>query len=143
MNNRPELGVALTKCFYCQEDDKILLSRRLSKHAADKVNAMNGMAVDMEPCPTCRGYMEQGIIVISIDSEKSKGDMRNPYRMGFWGVMTEEAVSRLITDKEMLESVLKRRMMWLDHQVAIDCGLVAMAADMEADKELSANQRIV
>jgi len=87
-------GVALTKCFYCNEDSDIVLNTRLTKHMAEKVEGMHGKVINKNPCSKCEGYMKQGIIVISIDGEKSKGDMDNPYRMGGFYVMSADGVRK-------------------------------------------------
>ncbi len=81
MHGEARVGVALTKCFYCGEDGDILINQRLTKHSAEKVESMHGHVVSKEPCGTCAEHMKTGIIVITIDGEKSKGDMSNPYRM--------------------------------------------------------------
>ena len=129
--NRPEIGVALTKCFYCQEDDRIVLNRQLTKRHAEKVKEMHGMVVDKEPCPKCKGYMEKGIIVITVDEKRSDGDMDNPYRTGGWFVMGEDAICRMLKGNDkMRDSVLEHRMMWLEHESAVDMGLFAMAEQM-------------
>ena len=71
------LGVALTKsaCKLCGkvEDDTIILNKVLTKHMAKKVEEMHGKVLDFmpEPCDECKSYMEQGILLISIDEEKT------------------------------------------------------------------------
>ena len=143
MNQGAHVGVALTKCFYCGGDSDILINDRLTKHNAEKVESMHGQIVNRKPCGKCQEYMKTGIIVITIDEEKSQGDMNNPYRMGFFGVMTDAAITRMITDEDIRKQVLHDRVLWLGHQIAVDMGLIAMAEQQEADAKLSANQRIV
>ncbi len=137
------VGIALTKCFYCGEDDRILINSRLTTYQAKKVEEARGKVIDREPCSKCQEYMKNGVIVITIDEGKSRGDMTNPYRMGFFGVMTDAAITRMITDEDILNQVLKDRVLWLEHSVAVDMGLIAMANQMEAESKLSANRRIV
>lgn len=137
------IGVASTKCFYCGEDDGIIMNSRLTTHHAKKIEAMHGNAVTREPCQKCQGYMRQGVIVITVDAAKSQGDVMNPYRTGFFSVLTDSAISRMITDKDILEDVLKDRVMWLEHSVAIDMGLIAMMEQMESESKLSADQRML
>ena len=73
--------------------------------------------IDKEPCSKCKGYMERGIILISVDEEKSKGDMENPYRTGGWVVVKEEALKRMIQPQELLDQILKQRVAFLPDEV--------------------------
>lgn len=54
------LGVALTKCYFCNEDHQIVLNTRLTPGHAHKVEQMHGKIVDMNPCSKCAGFMKQG-----------------------------------------------------------------------------------
>jgi len=106
---------AIPKCFFCLKDkNELLLCGRLPKDQ----EAPRNMIWDMEPCDECKGYMEQGIIVISVkDGEgaameaakaehdrsqeftparKMKPFIPNPYRTGGWWVMREEAIGRIL-----------------------------------------------
>jgi hypothetical protein len=78
MNERSTFGVALTKCYFCGEGDQIVLNRVLTAHNAAKVEKMNGRVVNMNPCNKCQGYMQQGIILITIDEAKSGADWNKP-----------------------------------------------------------------
>ena len=71
MSSKNDIGVALTKCFYCGNDSDILMNRVLTKHMADKVKECHGKVVSMEPCQQCKTYMDIGIIVLTYDPEKS------------------------------------------------------------------------
>lgn len=53
--SQPEVGVALTKCFYCGGDSDIILNRKLTKHHAKKVEEMDGQIINREPCSKCQG----------------------------------------------------------------------------------------
>ena len=81
------------------------------------------MAFDKEPCDKCKGYMEQGIILISIDEEKSAGDMDNPYRTGGWAVVKEEAILRIGLSPTLEQDILRRRMSYLTDETWDALGL--------------------
>lgn len=126
MNDK--LGVALTKCFICGEDDRIIINRRLTKHYADKVKEMHGKTIDYKPCNKCIEHMKMGIIVISVDEAKSNGDMSNPYRTGGWWVVKEDFIKKLLEDPS---KVLEKRMMFIEHEIAEKIGMF----DIETTKE--------
>ncbi len=89
-----------------------------------------------EICDKCKGYMEQGIIVISVrDGEgdimkaeleaarsrhnRSSDDeffhLDNPYRTGGWVVLKQEAIERMLSDNpEILKSTLEHRMLFME-----------------------------
>ena len=115
-------GVALTKCFICGEDGDIVINTRLTKRYADEVKEMHGKTINKEPCNQCKKYMKEGIIIISIDKEKSNGDLDNPYRTGGWWVVKEDYIKK-ITKKEFCDKVLKTRIMFMEDQICRDFGM--------------------
>jgi hypothetical protein len=128
MNNPNILGVALTKCFYCLEGDKILLNKTLTPHMASKVEKMNGCVMDMEPCSKCAEYMKQGVIFIIIDESKSTPGWNkpahgedhfipNPYRTGGFAVIKEDAITKFMPD-DMTKFALKHRFMFIEQEAA-------------------------
>lgn len=97
-----QLGVAITKCFYCQGDDKLVMNTRLTARNAKNVESMSGMVVDMDPCTKCEALMKDGVIIIGYNQEKSddgwnKQDksnrfwLPNPYRSGEWSAVRDRA----------------------------------------------------
>lgn len=130
----------LVKCFVCLEDkDELLLMGRISRFKAkkmfgdeiadklhgadDDLEAPRGVTLNREPCSKCRGYMDQGIILISCDAEKSP-DKNNPYRSGGWVVMKESAMRRIMGEQNpTLETVLKHRMAFIDDETWDALGL--------------------
>lgn len=137
------LGVALTKCFFCQGDADILLNTRLTPGHAKAVDAMHGKIVSMEPCQKCTEYMKMGIIVITIDVAKSDPNwdkpspimskdrygrmvehrgIPNPYRSGGWWVIKDEAVQRM-TPEHVYEWAKAHRFMFIEHEAAEKLGL--------------------
>ena len=123
--------VALTKCFYCGEDDKILFHRRLGD-----CSAFHGAVVDMDPCPKCAEHMKQGIIVIGIDASKSDPDwnrpppgagpgwMPDPCRSGYFLVMREAVFSRIFKG-EAVSWARKHRWAFIEVQALVAIGAVS------------------
>lgn len=116
------IGVALTKCFFCGEDDRILLNQILSPKRAKAIEEMHGKVIDYEPCNQCAEYMKQGIILIAVDEEKTD-DPKHPYRTGAFWVVTEDSIPKLISNKEFCSEVLDRRMAFIPEQIARQSGL--------------------
>lgn len=105
--------VGMYQCYFCMEDIGILLDRRLRKTLPRQAGV-----IDMNPCDKCKGYMEQGVIFMSIlDSttdEEMKGTMPNPHRTGGWCVISEDGVKRLLNgNKAMLDFALVNRFMFI------------------------------
>jgi len=132
--------VALTRCYFCGESDRILLATRYNQKGEPlkDLGPMHGKVVDMEPCPQCKEYMEQGVILIGIDDAKSepnwfKERIPNPYRTGAWSVIKEEAFDRLpLCGPEadrIKEFAKKQRFMFVEHQVLVNLGIVKEKPD--------------
>lgn len=142
--------VALAKCFYCLEGGDLLLH----KHFKD-ISEIDGKVIHMEPCSKCKEYMQQGIIFITIDSAKSDpnwhvappdsrlpkvnqfgceipgsswGFIPDPFRTGGFAVVKEEAVRRFTTEP-MLSTVLKHRWTFIEHEVAVQIGLIGRSSE--------------
>ncbi len=136
-NQDDKFGVALAQCFYCNKGNEIILNRRLSKPIADQVKEMDGKVISMTPCTECEEHMKQGVILITIDPHKSKADwhmppedederkrwMPNPFRSGGFFVVRDEAILRTF-DEEMAEHAIKTRWMFIEHEAAVQVGLL-------------------
>ena len=120
MNNDYRLQVALTKCFYCGEDDKIIIGKRLVK-GKSKIEEAHGKVIDYEPCNKCKEYREQGIILITYD-EQLTSDMTNPYRTGGFFVVKDKAIERMF-GKEFANNALEKRAGFISHEIAETVGL--------------------
>lgn len=107
--------VAMTLCYLCNEPKDILLHRQLRP-------VLQTGVYDKEPCDKCKEYMRQGIILISVKDGES-GD--NPYRTGIWVVVREEAVKHMFEGQEILNSVLQRRMSFIEDTVCERLGITA------------------
>jgi len=111
--------VALTKCWYCLKDDKIILPKQIgNKRLNDQITEANGKVVDMDPCNECQEHMKRGVIMISVaDDYDPVVDQKNwdsnsahiplerrtpfipqPYRTGGWVLVTDEGFSRIFND---------------------------------------------
>ena len=125
------MGVALTKCYFCNESNEIILHTRLTPFHASQVEKLNGMVINMNPCQKCEDLMKRGVILITIDNEKSApgwekpdgGDnwMPNPYRTGGWFVVTDDATKRMFTS--MADWAIKHRFIFIEHEAAKMIGL--------------------
>jgi hypothetical protein len=134
--------VALTKCFYCGEGDKILLATRYQRtesgmEPVKDLAPAHGKVIDMEPCHNCEDWMTQGIILIGIDSAKSDPGwneppninaerehwMPNPWRAGGFAVLKDEAFCRLF-GKEFQKFALKHRYMFMEQEAMVLLGIL-------------------
>jgi hypothetical protein len=105
LSEKHGVNPAIAKCFLCGEDkNEILL---LGKLKGD-VEAPKNVVFDYEPCDKCKDYMKQGIILISVDEEKSKNDHQNPYRTGGWVVVSDDYIKRVV-DPPLRDTLLKKR----------------------------------
>ena len=130
--------VALTKCYFCGESDKILLAKTYNrtKNGMEPVHDLkpfHGKVVDMEPCQKCADYMKQGIILIGIDEAKStpgwnKEKIPNPYRTGPFLVVKEEAIDHFPLRGKGADNIRgfakKYRFMFVEHEVLEKLGIL-------------------
>jgi len=121
LSNTKDFEVALTKCFLCGGDHEIIMNTRLTPRDAAQIKEMHGKVVTKDPCNKCQSLMEQGVIVIVFDEEKSD-DMSNPYRTGGWFVLKVEAMERLkeILDeqgKQAVQAMIDRRVGFLPEKL--------------------------
>lgn len=116
---------AMECCFFCNEPRGVALLGKFTRHKAEKmfgkelaatlpgnsedVEAPRNVVVDRAPCESCRGHMEAGIILISVD-EKKTADKNNPYRTGGWCVIKDETIRRVVHPAELRDTILKARM---------------------------------
>jgi hypothetical protein len=92
-------------CFFCmKESGEIILFGRLK----DDVEAPRRACVTQEPCAECKGWMEKGVILISVDPKRSKGQ-QDPYRSGGWAVIKDEAILQFPIDEKSKEGFLRNR----------------------------------
>ena len=127
LDQKHGLNPSLMQCFFCLEAKGVALlgnkGRELNKalDLPESAEAPRQAVFDMEPCDKCAGYMQQGVILISVDPEKSP-DHRNPWRTGGWSVVIEDAVKRWFSEP-LLSQVLKCRFAFVEDQVWTAIGL--------------------
>lgn len=71
-------AIALTKCFFCLGSNEILIQRKNINFTDRRIERLNGHVVNMHPCSKCKELMKQGVILITIDDEKSGKDWNKP-----------------------------------------------------------------
>jgi len=111
LSEKHGVNPAIPRCYLCGEDkNEVVLFGKLK----GDVEAPRNPVIDQEPCTTCKGYMEMGIILISVRDEE--GD--NPYRTGGWCVVKEVALERIgIQPPELLNDILKMRSAFIPDQL--------------------------
>jgi hypothetical protein len=112
-----KIGVALTKCFFCGENDRIVINTRLTERHAEAVDNMDGKVIDHEPCQKCKDLMKKGVMFISVKDGES-GD--NPYRTGKICVIVDDAIRRMLKDPS---EVLRKRMAFIEETLWQRLGL--------------------
>ena len=96
------------QCFVCMKDVGVALFGAMK----NDVEAPRRVCLDTTPCEECKGYMDQGIILISFDESKSD-DMNNPWRTGGWCVVKEDFIKRHRLSSELEKKILEQRMLFL------------------------------
>lgn len=111
VSDKHGVNPSVEKCFVCGKDKGVIMFGKLP----GDVEAPPSMVLpSKEPCDECLDYMGKGIILISVDMEKSEGDMQNPWRTGGWLVITEEGFDRIgIHPPELAEDIKKKRIAFL------------------------------
>ena len=59
-------------------------------------------------CQECEEHMKKGIVMISVKDEDE--GQKNPYRTGGWCVLKEEALRKIVTQKELADAICRKRM---------------------------------
>ena len=111
----PQHGVnpSVGQCFLCHKDFEVILFGRM------KGDMQAPHEVCMGPnhvCPECEEWMKKGVIMISVDPEKSTPEA--PWHTGGWIVLKEEAVERLrgYINSELIDHALKKRAMFIEDE---------------------------
>lgn len=112
----PKYGVnpSVMKCFYCGEAFGVALPGLLR---GDR-EAPHSAVWDMTPCDRCRDVMKEGILLVSIDPEKSdpKEGIGGFWRTGRVVGLKEEAFTRIIADEGLKKFGLKNRWMFISDE---------------------------
>lgn len=107
LSEKHGVNPSLLQCFVCMKDVGLALMGRLPGDA----EAPRRICPDREPCEECKEFMKQGIILISVDEERTE-DRENPWRTGGWVVVKEEAFVRIFGNDEasgLVEAAVKSR----------------------------------
>jgi hypothetical protein len=143
---------SLDVCFLCGGDKGVVLFGRLrnsTRQAFAAAGITNGgsqaphrVTTDKEPCDKCKGYMELGVILVSID-EKLTTDRDNPYKTGGFVVVKDEALERMIHPQELLDDVLRRRLAFVPDDAWVMMGLPTpnKIEEQKAAQKMTARQR--
>lgn len=119
LDEKRGVNPGMMNCFFCNEPKGIILWGKLTakqkKHLQESGikeridgEAPHHLVIDKDPCDKCKGYMEQGVILISVDEAKTD-DPDNPYRTGNWCVIKDEAIRRMVQPEELAEHILEKR----------------------------------
>lgn len=98
-------------CYYCGKPrNEVALLGRLK----GDVEAPMHLCIDKVPCDECAGFMEQGVILISVANGPVTGH-DNPHRTGSFAVMRDEAIRRIFND-EAAEWAIQFRCAFIDDE---------------------------
>ncbi len=117
----------LLHCPVCLESSGIALPgtkvRKMAAEAKKSPEAfMREGLMDNKPCTKCQGYMQQGIILIGVDEEKTT-DKSNPWRTGRFTVIKEDAIRRIFGEGENVEAICKNRVAYMPEEVFVELGI--------------------
>ena len=113
LSEKHGVNPSIDLCFFCGKEKGLVLTGRIRGDA----KAPHETVWTMEPCETCEGYMQQGIILVEVqDGESGK----NPYRTGIFHVVTEDAFKRIFKNAD---EVLETRFCWIPESVSKAVGL--------------------
>lgn len=124
------LGIALvnTLCPVClTKDDMIVMNQRLSEKNAKEIEEAHNKTIgySKEPCDKCKSYMEQGIVVIGVDIDKSTDE--SIFRSGHFSVVKEEMI------KEMIEIPKDSRVISMCHLTGLKLGIFYNKEDIDEE----------
>jgi len=93
LSQKHGVNPSIPLCYYCHEPkNEIVLAGRLPGDA----EAPRHGVWDKVPCDKCLGYMEQGLMCISVRDGTPRD---NPYRTGAMTVITKEAALRIFGEQ--------------------------------------------
>ena len=120
LSEKHGMNPAIPLCFFClKPKNEIILAGRMK----DDKEAPRNAVWDRQPCDECKGWMEKGIILISVDESKTE-DNKNPYKSGGWCVVKEDMIKRMLEgSQELLEDILRKRVAYLPDGVWDKIGL--------------------
>lgn len=122
--NKEKKPVAIVKraCRICGKiyDGEILLARNVYTDLSNMDGAVVGWL--KEPCDQCKNWMQQGVIFIGVDVEKTT-DETNPYRSGDFSVIRDSSqVFSVINEPERSE-IIRKRSCFIDYRLGYQLGV--------------------
>lgn len=120
--------VALVKeiCPVCgvAHNGPIVMNTLLTEAKAAEVKKMHQQVVGVadQPCESCKEYMKQGVILLTVDESKTT-DHRNPWRTGGFIVVSEDWINRAF-DEEIAKELTAKRVGYIPHSLAVSIGLL-------------------
>ncbi len=119
LDEKHGVNPGMENCFVCNEPRGVILYGKLRGKTRQALNesgistpdgeAPRNVVIDREPCDKCKGYMELGIILISVRDPQDEEEEANPYRTGGWVVVKEDVIRRAMNPEELVETILKQR----------------------------------
>jgi hypothetical protein len=107
LSKKHGVNPSVTVCQMCGKDIGLALFGRLEGDAEAPRQVL-----DPEPCDECKSLMEQGVMLIEVDVDKTD-DEKNPWRTGRIAVLRDEAISRIF-DPESAKAALERRVAFVE-----------------------------
>ena len=122
--NKEKKPVVIVKraCRICGKiyDREILLARNIYTDLSDMDGAVVGWLE--EPCDQCKKWMQEGVIFIGIDPEKTT-DETNPYRTGDFSVIRDSSNVFSIMTQTLRDNVLEKRCCFVDYRLGYKLGV--------------------
>lgn len=121
LSEKHGVNPGVENCFICGEPKGVVLYGEMTNKIrealtkagvspdADGKASHRGIVLDKEPCDKCKGYMKQGVILISVREPKSEDEEQNPYRTGGWVVVKDKFIKRTVSPPELCAAILKER----------------------------------
>lgn len=123
------LNPSVMLCFLCGEPSGVAIPGQLrpERNKAGEITNSDPEAPreavwDYEPCSKCSDLMTQGVMLIEVDESKTT-DKNNPYRTGSMCVIKDDALSRIMKDGDLRDTVLRRRAAFIPTEVWDAIGL--------------------
>lgn len=116
------LNPTIPLCLYCGEaKNEIVLTGLEGERWAEKNGLPGGempmhihIAGDVEPCNKCK---EKGIALVEVVSDNNKSMTGNRW------LVKDDFIKRLVNDKNLLESILKKRILMIPSEISKMIGL--------------------
>jgi CRISPR/Cas system-associated protein Cas10 (large subunit of type III CRISPR-Cas system) len=117
LSEKHGVNPSVTVCYLCGAEMGIALVGRLKGDAQAPRRIF-----DHHACDECKAHMQQGIILISIDIDRSP-DQKNPYRTGGFAVVKESAIREMVQPPELMETICRKRVAFICNETWVALGL--------------------